>query len=312
MNKCPEIINKVYDYVIPLRYLVPWLRYPMRNKILDNEPFFIIGSGRSGTTLLRRILIQVEGVHIPPETYVLGGVIKIYRQHAGMRWFSLVDLILSTYEYHPEFYTFNLGSLRELASRLKNLPSEQRCLVSIIDNIYRFHAEKNEIKCKVWGDKTPLNTLNIKRIDSVFENSKYIHLIRNPYDVIYSYTKNELQADVSSAARRWNEANKKALEFSKNNKERVLKVRYEELVSQPKDVVKKIFNFLNLDYNDKYLDSENHKIVTMGDVEKKKHHYNLGKKITRGSIGKGLKNLSKEELILIEPLIFNIKNKLGY
>ena len=39
-------------------------------------PFFIIGSGRSGNTLLRTILETHPEVHIPPETYVIGKVNK--------------------------------------------------------------------------------------------------------------------------------------------------------------------------------------------------------------------------------------------
>ena len=38
----------------------------------DNSPFFIVGSGRSGTTLLRMILAGHSRLHIPPETdYIL-------------------------------------------------------------------------------------------------------------------------------------------------------------------------------------------------------------------------------------------------
>jgi hypothetical protein len=37
----------------------------------DNTPFFIIGSGRSGTTLLRLVISGHSRIHIPPETWFL-------------------------------------------------------------------------------------------------------------------------------------------------------------------------------------------------------------------------------------------------
>ena len=37
----------------------------------NSAPFFIVGSGRSGTTLLRMILASHSGLAIPPETWFL-------------------------------------------------------------------------------------------------------------------------------------------------------------------------------------------------------------------------------------------------
>src|SRR4051794_12157542 len=39
--------------------------------MVDNAPFFIIGAGRSGTTLLRLILTGHSRLQIPPETWFL-------------------------------------------------------------------------------------------------------------------------------------------------------------------------------------------------------------------------------------------------
>ena len=44
----------------------------------DNAPFFIVGSGRSGSTLLRLILASHSRICIPPETWFLVPLLDKY------------------------------------------------------------------------------------------------------------------------------------------------------------------------------------------------------------------------------------------
>ena len=56
-----------------------------------------------------------------------------------MTWDDLVHLSMSLFEFHHEFYTFDV-SLRPLVNRLVKLPREQRNLACLLDHFYRFHA----------------------------------------------------------------------------------------------------------------------------------------------------------------------------
>jgi len=58
---------------------------------------FIIGSGRSGNTLLRRILTGSEELYIPPETYVLGDTIRNFPEYSRLEWPSTCQLILGKF-----------------------------------------------------------------------------------------------------------------------------------------------------------------------------------------------------------------------
>ncbi|HEX6923051.1 MAG TPA: sulfotransferase, partial [Bacillales bacterium] len=62
---------------------------------LSCRPFFIIGSGRSGNTLLRTILFQNPDIVIPPESYVLGKAIRRYRQLSWLEWEELCSVVIS-------------------------------------------------------------------------------------------------------------------------------------------------------------------------------------------------------------------------
>ncbi|MEO7677469.1 MAG: sulfotransferase, partial [Verrucomicrobiota bacterium] len=159
--------------------------YPLHRGEL-HRPFFIVGSGRSGNTLLRRLLQASPEVHIPPETYVLGKVIRAFRKYRWiLPWEQLINLTLAIFEFYPEFDKFEV-SLRPLAQRLQDAPPGSRSLALMLDALYRFHGEQTGKTFSVWGDKTPNNSYALDRIVSVFPRAQFIHILRDGGDVVPS------------------------------------------------------------------------------------------------------------------------------
>ena len=78
----------------------------------------------------------------------------------------------------------------------------------------------------------------------------------------------------------------------------VLVVKYEHLVNSTNDEVNRVLEFLGFDKNDNLVNLKNN-AESMG-VEKKQYHQNLNKPITNKSVGKWKKELSKEDIDLIE------------
>lgn len=308
-KKYPQFLYECYDRWCSVNYLLPWKRSKLHDKRNKIAPFFIVGSGRSGTTLLRRILIQNPAVHIPPETYVLGRLVRIYKQNAGLKWPLLVNLVLSTFEYHKDFYTFNI-SLAELSRQLKNCPKEKQTLAYILDCFYRFHAEKNGTPCTLWGDKTPQNSFHLENLIKVFPNAKFIFLIRNGYDVTYSYYKNNMYDTCYEATMRWKESNENVLRFRKKYPHKVFSIKYEDMVSDAEKYVPSIFSFLNVHFEKSYLKVTQRK--KMGDVEALSHHYNIQNKINNTSVGKGKRKIPEDQFNLVEPLIESMNSLLEY
>lgn len=312
MTKIPEGFKPLYRRLSRLKNAATKKGYQLNNKdTADVKPFFIIGSGRSGTTLLRRIIIQAPKVHIPPETFVIGRMVALFQANNKMAWRDLVNLMLATIDYYEDFSTtFNLSSLRDLALALRKTPPHKRTLAYILDQFYKYHAQTQNIECGLWGDKTPLNTMYIDRIFKLFPDSKYIFLVRNGYDVAYSYYKTGLYKTCEGAAKRWAESNKNALRLEKQHKKQVLRVNYEEMVSNPEQVIPLIFSFLNIQFDSDYL--KPNKDERMGDVELKEHHYKVKKQISTNSIGKGRAAIPKAELTKVEELVKPMHKLLGY
>lgn len=219
--------QSIADWLRRIKLISPFDGYPLH---LNEQihPFFIIGSGRSGNTLLRRILYNHSTLHIPPETYVLGNGIKFFSVNRKLLWRELVFSTLAQFEYYPEFETFEI-SLRPLAWKLIHLPPDKRSLAFILDAFYRYHAEQHKIVCQRWGDKTPINTFALDRIYSVFPEAQFIHIIRDGCDVVASYRKARIYTNILEAANRWVSAITVAQNFIKSHPENCLEIRYEEL-----------------------------------------------------------------------------------
>lgn len=298
-----------YDIYQKVRKNIYWNSFPLNNNE-NYEPFFIVGCGRSGNTLLRRIMTTKTGVVIPPETYVLGKIIRLHKAYKNLKWYNYVNLVISTIEYHNQFYTFEINSLKELALELKDLSKDKRSLAHILNRFYCFYAEKKGLEIKYWGDKTPMNAMSVYEIKEVFPNAKFVHLIRDGIDVSYSYMNSGLM-EYTAAALKWKRVVKFVQNFGKKNPENYLEIRYEGLVTKPDEIVRRVCGFLDIEYNEKMLYIEND-ANDLGDVKYLSHHKNVHNKISSKSIGKGKRNLTPTELKKLKPLINGLYKKLGY
>ncbi len=288
------------------------LNFPISNKnnSISCKPFFIIGSGRSGSTLLRAILVNNSKIAIPPESYVLPNTVRIFWTYNFLPWKELVKLIIGEFESHNDFCSWDIN-MQDAYSRILNLNKKNQTLANIIDEIYCYYAELKFPDFEIWGDKTPYNTLKLDWIDLIFSNAKYIHIIRDGRDVVSSYLKMGRYKTVEEAAHRWKKSIELCEEFKKNKSENeYIEIRYEKLVTEPDHEIKCICNFLNIDFDISMLDIK--KIVCkLGDVDVKQHE-NIKNPINANSIGKWEKNLTDKEKIKVKELLNDTLSELNY
>lgn len=274
------------------------------------RPIFIVGSGRSGNTLVRRILSNEQDVYIPPETYVLGQVIKDFSNYSKLEWPVLVRLVLSHFNLSEDFHFFPTQSLRDLYFELVDLPESDRCLSTILDRFYLYMAKIVKPSATRWGDKTPLNSAHIESIYQVFPNAQFVHLVRNVYDVCLSYVKMGRYETYYDAAVRWRESNYAIEEFKKKAVNSVKTFKYEDLVVAPETNVRSLCDFLGLKYE--------HRLITdvpdpdiLGDV-KVSHYSNVQNAISSKSVGSGIRELSRETIDEIKEIAGPLVHYYGY
>ena len=306
----PLYIHKIYNRLKSFQN-----PFSNRYQVINDEsnlsciPFFIIGSGRSGNTLLRSILSGNSDISIPPESYRIPFAIKKFHIFNNRDWEDIVPQVLKEFEDCKEFYTWEID-ITDVQKRLEDIADSKRTLSNIFDELFCTYAEKHSPGSKIWGDKTPMNTLYLDWIGTVFPRSKFIHIIRDGRDVASSYLKMERYDTILEAANRWINSIESAQSFGSKIKENYMEIRYEELVTKPEEVIKDTCDFLDIDYDSKMLDHTK-QVKKLGDTDKE-HHSNLSKPISSDSVGKWRNNLSESDQESITKLLHKHLQRLGY
>ncbi len=255
-----------------LKLLSPFRTLP-RLSPLNNDiqsPFFIVGSGRSGNTLLRACLMRSPSIYIPPETYVLGTIINDFSVTKILPWNQCLQLIFSQFSTHPEYYTIG-HSFKSAYSKLLTLPPHERSLARILDVLYRDWAEQDgRAQSSIWGDKTPSNTSHVEELRSVFPRAKFIHMLRDGRDVTLSYVQSGLRKDYKTASWMWQSALESMALFTYNYPGQVLNVRYEELLANPERVLREVTSFIGVEFTPEMLAQG--QTQNLGDVNVYQHH----------------------------------------
>ncbi len=283
------------------------INFPLRTKdtSIKYSPFFIMGSGRCGTTILRKILEQNEQIVVPPESGgLLENSIKLFISKNDLSWELLVQQILGLWRESPDFKYWNIND-HLTGEELTRLPENQRNLQSIIDHIYLTYAQCHKPEAYIWGDKTPYATFGLNWIKRLYPQGRIIHMLRDGRDVVNSLLKHRRCDNVQEACARWNESvNILAKRYADM---KIITVRYEQLVSDPKSAMNRLSEFLQskLNYN------EQAPPVFLGD-DHLSHHNNLKQEVHNGAVGNWKEELGPKEIHQMIKLIRPNLKKHGY
>lgn len=281
-----------------LRSLPRAARHPLERDE-DLRPFFIVGSGRSGNTILRRALQAGPGVFVPPELPALGECLRLYRRHRVLPWPELVRTTLGPFAFDPDFARFG-PPLPALVARLGALPPSRRSLAAIVDALVRAHAGGAAVSR--WGDKTPAHVFALEPLRAVFPRARFVHVLRDGVDVACSYVEAGLQPDLETAARRWRSAVRAARAFAARHPARCTEVRYEDLVRDPRAALLPLAHYLDLEVDPDALATA----ADPASLPDAAHHAHLRRALApvdAASVGRGRRALGRGALARLEAVL---------
>lgn len=210
---------------------------------------FLVGSPRSGTTLLQKLIAQHPEITTFPESHFFNtlhrhgrwqGLWSIPRRKAARE--SLVTFLEAV--NRPDL----IPSLRALNKKW-TYASYGRFFVGLLDQL----AEERE--CTAWLEKTPMHLHYIPTISKAAPDARFIHIVREGlYTIASVYAVTEAHPESWGGKRslercvsRW----KEDIELSKKwlgHKNHYF-VRYEALVRDPESVMQHVFSFLGMEYS---------------------------------------------------------------
>ena len=224
-----------------------------------NPYVFIVGSTRSGTTLLQRIVDAHPQIAVVHETH---WITRYFEKQTGLTPEGLVtpELIPKLLEYR-RFPKMKVG--REELERLMNSdePVSYASFVSAIFDLYGQRKGKSLV-----GDKTASYMLNIPTLHGLWPQAKFVHIIRDGRDVCLSMVNGKKAHVAAGRLSTWTEdplltaalwwKHRVRLGREDGNAlrpELYYEIRYETLVSQPATECAALCDFLGLPYHDAML-----------------------------------------------------------
>jgi hypothetical protein len=209
-------------------------------------PVFIVGAPRSGTTLLRVTLNRHSQLAVAGETHYFQRVYA--RRHAFGDPGSVRnrERIVGAYlAIEPvRRLGMDMGVLRQ---RMMSEGVTWSALFASMIGTYADSKGKQHT-----GEKTPQHALHVKTLCEWFPDCSIIHLVRDPRAAVCSLTHMPWASrSVLMGARTWRLFNTAACTVS--TRENYMRVKYEELVAQPEEQLRRVCSHIGLEYQEALL-----------------------------------------------------------
>jgi len=282
---------------------------------------FIIGMGRSGTTLLLSMLNSVETNVCVPEIPI---ALYLYNSHRNRREFNVNDVrqILSlrtklkyirNVNVKDSYFVDNVINCKNYKDFI------QVASLSTSDNSKKIQLIENII------DKNPIYTFYTDALSSIFPEPKFLIMTRNPFGYVNSCIESIDPGKKARSAEFYSLAYdiyaKEIEKIQKKYFNRALVVQYEDLVENPESTMKNICNFLSIDFKLEMLEfykktfNLDHKKEGLNDSQKTRIQFKyqaLSKPVNTSRIESWKNKLSKKQINIISSITSNEAKKFGY
>lgn len=285
---------------------------------------FILGLGRSGTTLLNTMLGSHPGVVATPENDLL---LIGYKKFLHKTYWTQRDLDeffdLLWYKKQNDLRLWKINKDELYTAMKSKLPHTD--YLSLCKQVYlhSFSAiQKKSIHTII--DKNPHNLRYFETIKKIAPQSKFILLTRDYRASVPSRILRKIEPIQHPLfyAKSWQIYHQKAQQILEQHKENVLHLTYEKLVQNPEKELRTICAFLNIDFHTDMMNYDENFKEFKSKIEKRleediRHksdfsHPHLSEK-TRTDINKTrISQLSKKDIAEIESICGETGHHFGY
>lgn len=251
----------------------------MLERVAD-QPIFIVGYFKSGTTMLRGLLdthpelivIPSESRHFHNYTYLSGLSPHLQSAILATKWIQ--KLIIATNqppfwllggdptktsdEDEPDYYERFAQYLYWVGTEFP----QQKPLSNVVFALAGVYHDKGLIdpsKITAWIEKTPTTEYMLQDVLQAYPKARFIHIVRDPRSTISSMQKMNQQRDksfdVTATCHQIARSLQVALQHREAQDEAYHIIRYEDIVTTPEQSMRALAKFMNVDYHESLLGS---------------------------------------------------------
>lgn len=290
------------------------------NDFIEN-PVFIGGNMKSGTTLLLQLLDSHSDMVVMPgdshymnsnkklKKYDFNSIARYWLKRminptpAGTNWFLGKN--------SEQYFTF----LTYLELFLNEDRFDYSPFVCVVSAVYAT-KHKNSLQKICWVEKTPKNEYCVENIFRTFPKARFINLIREPLSNISSLKRLSHYRDSSFSA--WHEAlgykklANKALKNFNDHKNDYYILKYEDMVSDTENTMRKVSDFLDVPFEDTMLQPTEGGKSTSSNSMYSEQRKDAGKVIDKTNSQKWKKELNNKEKRFIVSILEELPLSFDY
>jgi LPS sulfotransferase NodH len=261
-----------------------------------SSPFFIVGCGRSGTTLLRTMLNRHSQIGIPLESMFIVDYLRAKEHLAHNR---LIKLLVREFELSEWGMQVDESNLSEAANA--------REAIEKLHEIFLAKTGK-----QIWGQKTPRFVRYGQLLKRAWPNAKFVHIVRDPRAVVSSLIRSDQhRSNAYFGARRWLKDVTAGLDLQQQFPGDVMLVQYEDLVREPEQTLQRVCEHLGVAYEPGVAAAEGNETKEYGSWYTNAHAL-LNRPPDPDRIDHWRKQLTPRQLRLVEHVCSDTMSQLGY
>lgn len=275
---------------------------------MTDAPFpFVVGRGRSGSTLLRAMLDSHPEMAVPPESHFIpffDGHRTRYEDGGGFAPERFLEDLL-------RYSRFQRWGLPEEEVREAFAASPPRTVADAVRRAFAVYA-RHQGKAR-YGDKTPEYVMHLPTLARLFPEARFVHLVRDGRDVTLSYLDVRFgPSTVAESALLWKRFVREGRVAGRAlGADRYLELRYEDLVDDPERELHRICAFVDLRYDDAMLRYFERAEEVVSGVVSRRGHRNIFLPPTSG-LRDWRRDMRPRDVAVFEAVAADLLEELGY
>jgi len=270
---------------------------------------FIVGVGRSGTSLLQSMLHAHPDISFLPETHFF----RNYVARLNNRWEHEKaggEAFRSTLAKDEEYQRACISVENILSPFLDGTCTFD--LAKVYTRLLRLHRDRESVA--IVGEKDPRLIDYLPQVKQVFPEARILHIVRDPRDVLLS----RMNADWSAGRPDWLHMLTYRAQIVRGRREglrsfgsQYMELRYEDLLSEPERVLHEVAKHVGVAYSDAMLAFQHSAEELVHESERSWKEETTGP-LLRDNTGKWRNELSDWQICLTEQVCSRALGWFGY